>query len=121
MFGNSGLLSWVDQVPGRADICLWHIEGGVEEVEGIEFYEAVGGFVSSVDTFVPGEVGRGHVPVEGVREGCVGVRRRGRTKCGGEGGLGAREGAGSLDKVGFRFGDQPVGEGLWDVGVFLIR
>ena len=84
-------------------------------------YEAMGGSVGSVYTFIPGEVGRGHVPVEGVGEGCVGVRRRGRTKSGGEGGLSAREGAGSLDKVGFRFGNQPVWEGLRDVGVYLIR
>lgn len=121
MFGDSGLLGWVHQVPGRADICLWHIEGGVEGVEGSEVYEAMGGFVSSVDAFVPGEVGRGHVPVERVGEGYVGVRRRGRAKSGREGRLGAREGTSSLDKVGFRFRDQPVGEGLRDVGVFLIR
>ena len=83
--------------------------------------------VRAVDGGVFGYLAGGHVPVEsgfqarGGREGVGGVGVVVEVGGGGgKGGGGAGEGAVSLDEVGFGFGDEPVGQGGGDVGVFLV-
>lgn len=106
----------VHEVPGRADVGVWDIEGGVEGLKGVEGQGAGAGFVGGVDGFVFGSVGRGYVPVEVVFEavfvgggGWGGERLRGRVAEGGGGGY----------KVRFGGGDEPCRKGLGDVRIFL--
>lgn len=68
-----------------------------------------------VDGLVLGFVGGAHVPVEAVLESgrvvvVLDLFKLYRL---------ARDCAGGLDEMCFGFGDEPVGEGCWDVGPFL--
>ena len=117
-----GFLGRVDEVPRGADVRVWDgVEGVVEGREGGEGEGVVGGGVGGVDGFVGGAGGGGDVPGEVVAEAAAGGGGGGRGGGGrgGERGGGAGEGGVRGYEVGFGGGDEPVGEGAGDVGVFL--
>ena len=100
------------------DVCVGYVEGGVQGLKASEGEIAAGVAICSVDFFVFASVSRSHIPVEAIFEpGGIVVVGGGGDR--GKRGLRAAEGAGGLDEVGFRFGNEPVRKGGGDIGVFL--
>ena len=82
------------------DVCVGHVEGGVQGLKVSEGEIAAGVAICSVDFFVFTSVSGSHVPIEAIFE-AMGVVVVGGGGDGGKGGLRTAEGAGGLDEVGF--------------------